>query len=179
MPHRKSPIPAQSLPGADSRTADVLPAPLTQRLLEAMAGTSSASAADVVVQARVRRALMQRIDGTTPAPTAMRTVRCADGTWQRWFRGVERMVVDESGPTHIWLLKVAPGASMPAHDHDHGDEESFILSGSCRLNGELLHAGDYHHAPKGSRHDQLVSEEGCVLWLRMPASQARAMMVPG
>lgn len=125
-------------------------------------------------QARVRSVLMQRVADAAQAAT--RTVRASEAAWQPCMRGVERLIVDGAGPMHTWLLRIAPGSGLPAHEHDHGDEESFILSGSCVLNGECLRAGDYHHAGKGSRHDRLLSAEGCVLWLRMPAAQALALV---
>lgn len=142
-----------------------------------LAATPPAVDADALAaQARVRQALMQRVGDIDPAAT--RTVRAGEAGWRRCLRGVERLIVDETGPMHIWLLRLAPGASLPAHEHEHGEEESFILSGSCLLNGELLHAGDFHRAGRGSRHDRLVSEEGCMFWLRLPAGQARAMLPP-
>ncbi|MDX2217978.1 MAG: cupin domain-containing protein [Burkholderiales bacterium] len=150
----------------------VLPDRLVAELLAASTSTDDLQAR--AAQRRARQQLMRRIATETGAAT--HTVRMADAAWQPCLRGVERMVVNESGPVHTWLLRLAPGASLPAHAHDHGDEESFILSGSCLLDGEPLGAGDYHHAPAGSRHDRLVSETGCMLWLRLPAEQARAMM---
>lgn len=170
MPARKSQPP--SITSSAQASGPVLPDKLVDALLLAAAPAVDDEARKA--QARARHALLQRI--AEPGPAATRTVRAVDASWQRCLRGVERLVVDDAGPMHTWLLRLAPGASLPAHGHDHGDEESFILSGSCILNGELLHAGDYHHAGKGSHHDRLVSAEGCVLWLHMPAQQARAMI---
>lgn len=121
---------------------------------------------------------MRRVAETGASAGATRTVRAADGAWQRYGRGVERLVMVDTGTHHTWLLRLAPGASLSAHDHEHGDEESFVLDGSCALNGEMLHAGDFHFAARGSRHERLVSETGCLLWLRMPAHQALALTPP-
>lgn len=158
-------------PQLSSDHQPVLPDRLVAELLAVSVAADDAEAR--AAQGRARQQLMRRIAAETGA--ASHTVRMADAAWQPCLRGVERMVVNEAGPVHTWLLRLAPGASLPPHAHDHGDEESFILSGSCLLDGEPLGAGDYHHAPAGSRHDRLVSETGCTLWLRLPAEQARAM----
>lgn len=165
---RRSPAagPAAKVEGA------VLPESLVERLLEA-ASVPVPGAQSRAAQSRARSRLMQRV--AREAAHSVRTVRHDDSAWQRYLRGVDRLVVEESGANCIWLLRLAAGASLPPHDHDHGDEESFVLSGSCIVNGELLRAGDYHLACAGSHHDRLVSEEGCMLWLRLPAPQARLM----
>lgn len=157
---------------ATSDSDAVLPDLLVEQLLAASPPATGSDAR--AAQRRARQVLMRRVAADSAAAT--RTVRTANGAWRTCLQGVDRMVVDEAGPVHTWLLRLAPGASLPAHTHHHGDEESLVLSGSCLINGELLMAGDYHHAAAGSRHGRLVSEAGCVLWLRLPAAQARAML---
>ncbi len=138
----------------------VTPLPVEPRMLKRARGN---------LMRGVAKASVDGMEGGT------RTIRGSDNAWQKFGHGVERMVVSDEGSHHAWLLRLAPGASLPAHDHCHGDEESIILGGSCVLNGELLSAGDVHLAGQGSRHDQLVSDEGCLFWLRMPANQAKAL----
>ena len=150
-------------------TAGTLPDDLVASMLEAVAPAGS----DPAALQRVRSSLMRQAAQTGAGGT--NTIRSQDKAWQSCGRGVERMIVVGDGSHHSWLLRLAPGASLPAHHHMHGDEESIVLQGSCLVNGELLVAGDVHLADHGSRHDKLVSEAGCLLWLRMPAGQAREM----
>lgn len=152
----------------------MLPDTLVANLLLAVPPTDAEQASGVL--ARARKDIMRRVAGEPGA--AIRTLRADDAAWQSLRHGVERLIVHAEGPFHTWLLRLAPGASLPAHGHDFGDEESFILSGSCVLNGERLQAGDYHQARHGSQHDRLTTEEGCMFWLRLPAAQAHAMLGP-
>jgi len=139
-----------------------LPDALVERLLEAAAPTADAALAGA------RRDLMRRVAAETP----ILTVKRGQGEWQRWLRGVERMVLSSDGRTETWLARLAPGASLPPHDHAEGDEECLVLEGSCILDGVEMQVGDYQLAPKGSRHEQVASPGGCVLFLRSPVMGA-------
>jgi quercetin dioxygenase-like cupin family protein len=70
----------------------------------------------------------------------------------------------ESG-LHSYLLRMEPGSVIPPHDHIV-DEESIMLEGDAMI-GELpLLAGDYHFAPKGSKHEMVRSQSGCLVFVR-------------
>lgn len=62
-----------------------------------------------------------------------------------------------------FLLELAPGAVFPAHDHDHGNEQCLVISGSVRSGDLRVAAGDYVFMPQGSHHDALETDDGCVL----------------
>src|SRR5262249_46455947 len=66
------------------------------------------------------------------------------------------------------LVRFAPGAAFPAHDHPAG-EEVFVLEGDLRIGRHCLKAGDYLYAPPGAIH-AVSSEGGCVflVTLRKP-----------
>lgn len=58
------------------------------------------------------------------------------------------------------LVTMAPGATYPRHRHAQ-TEELFLLSGDMRLDGHVLHSGDYCRAEAGTQHEPLSTETGC------------------
>jgi len=77
---------------------------------------------------------------------------------------VKPLSVDIERDTATILMMFEPGARVPAHDHA-GAEDSFVVSGSCRIGESFLLKGDFHHADAGTSHAEIVSDEGCVLLL--------------
>jgi putative transcriptional regulator len=63
------------------------------------------------------------------------------------------------------LLRMQAGGRLPAHDHP-GDEECLVLEGSCFLGELRMHRGDYQHAGQGTRHGEVTSPDGCLLFIR-------------
>lgn len=81
------------------------------------------------------------------------------GTWE----GIERKTLMEDTERGITtaLIRWAPGASLPLHEHTD-IEQSFVLEGSlCDEEGECK-AGEYVWRPTGSRH-RAWSPNGCLL----------------
>jgi len=116
------------------------------------------------------------LEAVRTIPQNSRTVRRGEGAWMPLpFPGVKvkPLSVDEERGTATIMMSFEPGACMPAHDH-HGNEQSFVVSGSCRIGSVYLRQGDFHAAPAGSRHGDLVSDEGCVLLLVVDAEDYRA-----
>jgi anti-sigma factor ChrR (cupin superfamily) len=111
--------------------------------------------------------LRERIlDAARDTPQNTRTVRAKEGRWLRLVPGVtmKELSVDKDRGTATILLSLAPGAHLAGHDH-HGPEDSFVISGSCRIGSASLHEGDFHHADGGTHHGEIVSDEGCMLLL--------------
>lgn len=109
-------------------------------------------------------------------PQNSRTVRAGEGRWSNFEAPgvkVKLLTVDEEHETATMLMEFEPGAVCPAHDHQ-GSEQSFVLRGSCRIGGIYLQQGDFHHAERGSRHGDVVSDEGCVLLLVVDKADACA-----
>src|SRR5262245_46642306 len=116
------------------------------------------------------------LDAIRTTPQNSRTVRSDEGPWKTLpFPGVrmKTLTVDDERNTATILLWLDPGSRLPAHDH-HGDEQSYVISGSCRIGGVSLRQGDFHRAAAGSRHGDVVSDEGCVLLLVVDAEDYRA-----
>ena len=64
------------------------------------------------------------------------------------------------------LVRFAPGAAIPAHDHP-GGEEVFVLEGDVRIGRHRMKAGDYLYTPPGVIH-AASSEGGCVFLVTLP-----------
>lgn len=93
------------------------------------------------------------------------TVRGADGIWVRVMPGVKMKMLREDEQTRSYLMKLSPGARLPAHGHAM-DEECMVLEGDVWLGDVHAHAGDYHLARSGIPHGEVRTEGGCLLFLR-------------
>ena len=71
------------------------------------------------------------------------------------------------------LLQFAPGARLPGHAHI-GGESSYVVSGSCRIDDLSLAQGDFHRIEAGTRHGDVISDDGCVLLITMDERDYRA-----
>lgn len=121
-------------------------------------------AGDVELVRRVR----ERVTDAVAHKTALlhRTVRADAGVWEPVAPGVERKPLWESGQATSCLVRLAPGAIFPSHDHPL-DEECMVLEGTLRIGADLLlRAGDFHVGVKGVVHDVVGTDEGCLCFLR-------------
>lgn len=112
-------------------------------------------------------ALRARILGiVSETPQNTNTVRANEGRWLRLVPGVtvKPLSEDTERGTVTMLMTLEPGSRVAEHDHS-GPEDSFVVSGSCRIGTTYLSIGDFHHADAGTRHGEIVSEDGCVLLL--------------
>jgi quercetin dioxygenase-like cupin family protein len=64
------------------------------------------------------------------------------------------------------LLKFAPGATYPAHEHP-GGEEVFVIEGDLKLGKDHLYAGDYLFTSPNGKH-AVRSEKGCIVLVSVP-----------
>ena len=106
-----------------------------------------------------------QFDEHVPGDHESRTLRAAEGRWSAVAPGarIKRLSKDPVRQTVTCLLELAANAIAPAHDHE-GTEDTFVVSGSCRIGALGLSAGDFHHVEAGAHHGDLIaSAEGCVL----------------
>ena len=80
-----------------------------------------------------------------------------------WIKMLRR---DADTEASTFLVRLEPGAKIPAHDHPAG-EEIFVTEGDVRIGGERLHAGDYLYTPPSVKH-AAASEHGCVFLVTLP-----------
>jgi quercetin dioxygenase-like cupin family protein len=125
---------------------------------------------------RIRAALLQQIaairpgDPEPPPRPSLVIHRAFDSVWEDTpLPGVRQRVLhrDPQRRQVTLLLRMAAGATIPAHPHE-GPEESLILEGDLRVGNQVLGEGDYQFAPAGSIHEPLHSENGCLALLIVP-----------
>lgn len=137
-------------------------------------------------QERIKQQLMAKIAATTsvsgiasmsPAVSAapIRDLRRDEG-WVPLGKRVQVKVLHDDGRSFSWLLKLLPGGRLPVHDHADGAEECIVMEGRLRINGVEFYAGDFQIAMPGSVHDEVASDEGCLVYLRSPSSRKKDLM---
>jgi quercetin dioxygenase-like cupin family protein len=65
-----------------------------------------------------------------------------------------------------FLVRIAPGARVPMHDHP-GGEEVYVISGRARIGDVDVEAGDYLWTPPGGAHD-LEARDETVIFVSAP-----------
>ncbi|WP_282605455.1 cupin domain-containing protein [Pelagibius sp. Alg239-R121] len=103
-------------------------------------------------------------------PRKASTVRAESGNWREIGPGVEWKLLHldkESGEKSL-LLKLAPGAIYPAHEHS-SVEECMIIEGDMIIGDLQLYSGDYHVVQPGTRHEDVTSQNGGLVFIRHAA----------
>lgn len=115
-------------------------------------------------QARaMRRRLLERV---ADADDSHLTIDADQGEWQEFTPGVRIKVLHEQGGVLSYLLRLAPGARLPAHRHPV-DEECIVLEGTLRVGTRIeVGPGGYHLAHRGALHAGLSSDSGATIFLR-------------
>jgi len=96
------------------------------------------------------------------APLASRVVSVSALPWETGaYPGIETktLVVDRSSGVLTMLIKMAPGAKLPDHEHVL-IEQTFVLEGSLVCGEGVCQAGDFVWRPAGSRHEAWAGPEG-------------------
>ena len=95
-------------------------------------------------------------------PMASRFVEVARLPWEKTrFPGVEAktLLVDRDTGVVTSLMKFAPGARLPDHEHML-IEQTYVLEGSLVCGEGECKAGDFVWRPSGSRHEAWAGPEG-------------------
>jgi quercetin dioxygenase-like cupin family protein len=95
------------------------------------------------------------------------TVPADHGVWAYSSPGVYHKLlhVDAAAGWRALLVKVDPGAQVPAHAHGIL-EECLVLEGDFEIDGETVRKGDLHLAYAGFDHSVLSSRNGALLYVR-------------
>jgi anti-sigma factor ChrR (cupin superfamily) len=95
-------------------------------------------------------------------PLASRFVDIQSLPWQKTrYPGVETktLLVDRERGLLTMLMKMAPGARLP--DHEHVEiEQTYVLEGTLVCGEGECKAGDFVWRPAGSRHEAWVGPQG-------------------
>ena len=95
-------------------------------------------------------------------PLASRFVEVARLPWEKTrFAGVEAktLLVDRDTGVVTSLMKFAPGARLPDHEHML-IEQTYVLEGSLVCGEGECKAGDFVWRPAGSRHEAWAGSQG-------------------
>lgn len=99
-------------------------------------------------------------------------VRKSEGEWAETSDPgvfVKLLFVDKERDTVTTLVRIEPGARIPAHRH-LGVEQCLVLEGDMRAGAAVLHAGDFNCAMPDTIHEEIYSETGALLLIVAPES---------
>ncbi|HTP62380.1 MAG TPA: cupin domain-containing protein [Burkholderiales bacterium] len=102
------------------------------------------------------------LNHATLPPLASRFVEVAKLPWERTrFPGVEAktLLVDRDTGVVTSLMKFAPGARLPDHEHVL-IEQTYVLEGSLVCGEGECKAGEFVWRPAGSRHEAWAGPQG-------------------
>jgi anti-sigma factor ChrR (cupin superfamily) len=111
------------------------------------------------LQARLSLRIAEETGMQPVPPTAPRQ---AEPAWEQVAPGIECKLLATDAERHrvSMLVRLAPGASYPAHSHA-GVEELHLLDGELWIDERKLIAGDYSHGAPGTNDERVWSETGC------------------
>jgi anti-sigma factor ChrR (cupin superfamily) len=115
------------------------------------------------LQARLARRIAEET-GKEPVPPP--APRWSEPDWKRARPGIECKLLATDSEKHrvSMLVRLAPGASYPAHTHA-GVEELHLLDGELWIDARKLFPGDYNYGAPGAEDDRVLSETGCTCLL--------------
>jgi anti-sigma factor ChrR (cupin superfamily) len=98
--------------------------------------------------------------GKHPVPPPV--VQWSEPEWEQVAPGIECKLLAADTERHrvSMLVRLAPGASYPAHVHA-GVEELHLLAGELWIDDRKLVPGDYNYGAPAASDDRVWSETGC------------------
>jgi anti-sigma factor ChrR (cupin superfamily) len=160
---------AQALPPSEAAAAEahIATCPDCQRELEGLRPVLDRFVtwpADVLrPPASLQERLALRIAGETGKPPVPPPPRqWFEPEWEQVAPGIQckLLATDTERQRVSMLVRLAPGASYPAHTHA-GVEELHLLDGELWIEDRKLVPGDYNYAPPGTGDQRVFSETGC------------------
>ena len=149
------------------KPGEVLPPDITNAL--------SSELTPIEMQPERRQALRERVMHTV-RESAMHTIPSTGGEWKELTPLVQMKLLSAFDGAHSFLLRMAPGAVVPAHRHP-ADEECIVLEGEAWLGDIKVCAGDYHIARQGTKHGAVTSQTGALLFIRGSDTPLAAMAI--
>jgi len=98
--------------------------------------------------------------------TVVRTTETAWKTLRTPGVSIKSLRDDKTSGASTFLLRLEPGARVPAHNHPAG-EELFVLEGDFQVGPHRLARGDYLYTPPDGKH-AAGSEGGCLVLVTLP-----------
>jgi hypothetical protein len=111
------------------------------------------------LQARLARRIAAET-GKEPVPPP--APQWAEPDWEQVAPGIECKLLATDTERHrvSMLVRLAPGASYPAHTHA-GVEELHLLDGELWIDARKLVPGDYNYGAPSAGDERVWSETGC------------------
>jgi anti-sigma factor ChrR (cupin superfamily) len=103
---------------------------------------------------------------TGKQPVLPQTRRWSEPEWEKVAPGIECKLLATDTKRHRvgMLVRLAPGASYPAHTHA-SVEELHLFDGELWIDGRKLFPGDYNYSAPGASDEHVWSETGCTCLL--------------
>lgn len=139
---------------------------------------------EIVSRSRVHGPIPKRESRNDPGDAgfnldALTTARPDEvGQWKQLAPGLEKQLLFSTGQCEGFLLRLAPGAAIPEHEHAR-DEECVVVSGSVMVDGLEMTAGTFHLAPAGVLHRKIISEAGALLFIKSGHFRQGGLAVAG
>ncbi len=137
------------------------------------AAVAQSIAPEIASQALVHRTRSRLMHAIASADAdAHATVHAHENTWQGFLDKIEFKLLNHVDGVASYLLRMQPGAVLPAHRHPI-DEECVVLEGELRIGQSLvLKAGGFHLARKEVPHADITTDHGALIFLRgaMPSA---------
>jgi anti-sigma factor ChrR (cupin superfamily) len=112
------------------------------------------------LQARLARRIAEENRKASLVPPPAR--QWSEPDWEQVALGIEcKLLASDTQRQRVsMLVRLAPGATYPAHTHADV-QELHLLDGELWINGRKLVAGDYNYGASGERDQSVWSETGC------------------
>jgi anti-sigma factor ChrR (cupin superfamily) len=111
------------------------------------------------LQARLALRIAEEIGKPPVLPPPL---QWSEPEWEQVAPGIECKLLATDNERHrvSMLVRLAPGASYPAHTHA-GVEELHLLDGELWIDERKLFPGDYNYGAPGAGDERVWSETGC------------------
>ena len=108
------------------------------------------------------RLALRIAEETGKQPVAPPARQWSEPDWEQVAPGIECKLLATDAERHrvSMLVRLAPGASYPAHTHA-GVEELHLLDGELWIDERKLFPGDYNYGAPGAADERIWSETGC------------------
>jgi anti-sigma factor ChrR (cupin superfamily) len=108
------------------------------------------------------RLALRITEETGKQPVTPPARRWSEPEWEQVASGIECKLLATDTERHrvSMLVRLAPGASYPAHTHA-GVEELHLLAGELWIDERKLVPGDYNYGAPGTGDQRVWSETGC------------------
>lgn len=108
------------------------------------------------------RLALRIAEDTGERPVLPPAPQWSEPEWEQVAPGIECKLLATDTENHrvSILVRLAPGASYPAHTHA-GVEELHLLDGELWIDERKLFPGDYNYGAPGANDEHVWSETGC------------------